>query len=147
MNGRAPGFSSFVVYVPSKDVTVVVFSNIYSSATTAMGYDLARIAMGRAYEPLNVGRALGAEELKPYAGVFAFGEDFYQKNARLQLKPADGYLALLWPSGDASPLIPVGKDRFIDRSYWEPVAIERDGMGAAVALRYGEYRGTAVRAE
>jgi len=147
MNGRAPGFSSFVVCVPGQDVTVVVFSNIYSSATTAMGYDVAKIVLGRDYEPLKLGGAMGADELKKYAGVFAFGEDFYQKNARMELKPKDGYLALLWPSGDASPLIPAGKDRFIDRSYWEKVTVERDEKGVVTGLRYGEYRGKVVGAE
>ena len=56
-------------------------------------------------------------------------------------------MTLVWPQGDASPLIPAGKDRFIDRSYWETVTIERDGAGAAVGMRYGEFRGAAVRGE
>jgi D-alanyl-D-alanine carboxypeptidase len=144
-NGRAPGFSSFVVYLPRGDVTVVLLSNIYSSATTAMGYHVAKIVLGYAYEPLKLGAAPGPEELKKYAGVFAFGEDFYQKNARLELKPADGYMTLVWPQGDASPLIPAGRDRFIDRSYWETVMIDRDESGVVVEMRYGQYAGTAVR--
>jgi hypothetical protein len=61
------------------------------------------------------------------------------------LKPGDRYVSLVWPSGNISVLIPMGKDRFIDRSYWEPVSIERDASGAAVALRYGEFRGAAAR--
>src|ERR1700722_3989317 len=32
MSGRAPGFASFVLYLPSARMTVVVLSNIYSSA-------------------------------------------------------------------------------------------------------------------
>jgi hypothetical protein len=147
MNGRAPGFSSFAAYIPRWDISVVVFSNIYSSATTTMGYDVMWIVLGRAVEPLKLGGTLWDDPLKRCVGVFAFGEDFYQKNARLELKEADGYLALLWPSGDASALIPAGKDRFIDRSYWETVTIERDGAGAAVGMRYGEFRGAAVRVE
>lgn len=147
INGRAPGFSSFVVYLPREHVTVVALSNIYSSATTDMGYDVAKIVLGRAYEPLHPGGAPGPDELKKYAGVFAFGEDFYQKNARLELKPADGYMTLVWPQGDVSALIPTGRDRFIDRSYWETVMIDRDERGVVVEMRYGQYAGTAVRAE
>jgi CubicO group peptidase (beta-lactamase class C family) len=147
MNGRAPGFSSFVIYVPAQDLTVVALSNIYSSATTTMGYDIARAALGRAVEPQQMSGPIAADALKSYAGVFAFGEDFYQKNARLVMKPADGYIALEWPSGDKSSLIPAGKDRFIDRSYWQPVVVERDAAGTAVALRSGEFRGTAQRGE
>jgi CubicO group peptidase (beta-lactamase class C family) len=145
MNGRSPGFSSFVMYLPAEDLTVVVLSNIYSSATTTMGYDVARIALGRRVEPADLGAPIPPGELKSYTGVFAFGPDFYQKNARLFLKPGDRYVSLVWPSGSISVLIPLGKDRFIDRSYWEPVSIERDASGAAVALRYGEFRGAAVR--
>jgi CubicO group peptidase (beta-lactamase class C family) len=38
MNGRAPGFASFVLYLPHAKTTVVVLSNIYSSATTTIGW-------------------------------------------------------------------------------------------------------------
>ncbi|MGI8546685.1 MAG: serine hydrolase domain-containing protein, partial [Gemmatimonadaceae bacterium] len=31
MNGRAPGFASFVLYLPREDMTVVAFSNVYAS--------------------------------------------------------------------------------------------------------------------
>jgi CubicO group peptidase (beta-lactamase class C family) len=51
MNGRAPGFASYVLYVPDEKLTVIVFSNIYSSAPTAIGDDLAAIALGKPYEP------------------------------------------------------------------------------------------------
>ena len=147
MNGRAPGFSSFVLYLPREELTVVVLSNVYSSATTTMGYDVAQVALGRASEPLRLGAPLSAEALKSYKGVFAFGDDFYQPNGRLELKPTVGYVSLEWPGGGASALIPVGKDRFMDRSYWEPVVVERDASGTAVALRYGEFRGAALRGE
>ena len=43
MNGRAPGFCIlFVLELPHTQTTVVVRSNIYSSATTTIGYDLLR---------------------------------------------------------------------------------------------------------
>jgi len=37
---KAPGFSSFVLYLPHAQTTVVIMSNIYSSATTTIGYDV-----------------------------------------------------------------------------------------------------------
>jgi CubicO group peptidase (beta-lactamase class C family) len=43
MNGRAPGFASFVLYLPREQTTIVVFSNIDSSATTSIGNDIAAI--------------------------------------------------------------------------------------------------------
>ena len=48
MNGRSPGFSSFVLYLPDGQLAVVVLSNIYSSATTKIG-DLAAILLGLGY--------------------------------------------------------------------------------------------------
>ena len=42
-------------------------------------------------------------------------------------------------------MIPAGKDRFIDRSYWETVTVERDEAGAVTGLRYGEFRGKVVK--
>ena len=45
MNGRVPGFASYVLYLPGKTLTVVVFSNIYSSATTTIGDDIASIVL------------------------------------------------------------------------------------------------------
>jgi hypothetical protein len=54
MNGRAPGFASYVLYVPDEKLTVIVFSNIYSSAPTAIGDDLAAIALGKPYEPVRL---------------------------------------------------------------------------------------------
>jgi len=143
MNGRAPGFSSFVLYLPSEKMTVVVLSNIYSSATTSIGYDLAAIALGLPYKefrPENVSR----DRLKRYTGKFQFGADFYQANAQVTVTEDGSDLVLRWPSGDISPLIAIEPDSFVDRSYWEEVRIERDEAGSAKALLYGQFRGTKV---
>jgi CubicO group peptidase (beta-lactamase class C family) len=45
MNGRAPGFASFVLHLPRENMTIVVLSNICSSATTTIGYDIAAVSM------------------------------------------------------------------------------------------------------
>jgi hypothetical protein len=54
MNGRSPGFSSFVLYLPDGQLTVVVLSNIYSSAPTKIGNDLAAILLGLPYSSLEI---------------------------------------------------------------------------------------------
>lgn len=51
MNGRAPGFTSFVLHLPRSNLTVVVLSNIYSSATTDIGNDIAAIVLHKPYKP------------------------------------------------------------------------------------------------
>jgi hypothetical protein len=48
---------------------------------------------------------------------------------------------LEWPSGDRSALIPLGRDRFMDRSYWEEVGIERAASGQPGALHYDQFVG------
>ncbi|HKS73563.1 MAG TPA: serine hydrolase domain-containing protein [Terriglobales bacterium] len=145
MNGRAPGFASFVLYLPKEKLTVVAFSNIYSSATTTIGNDLAAIALGLPYEGFHPAeKALSAEQIRVSTGEFQFGEDFYQKNAKLVLQAEDSELSLRWPSGDISPLISVGADSFIDRAYWEEVRIERGPDGLPKALVYDRFRGNSV---
>lgn len=146
MNGRAPGFASFVLHLPRENMTVVVLSNIYASVTTTIGNDVAAITLNLPYTSFKPGRRLSADELKASAGAFQFGPDFYQANAKLILAPSGNELSLQWPSGSSSFLIPLGRDRFVDRSYWEEVRIERDQAGRPAALGYGSFRGSAVKA-
>lgn len=146
MNGRAPGFASFVLYLPREKVTVVVFSNIYSSATTAMGYDIAAIVRGLPYETFHTSDPPpSAAELGTCTGTFQFGRDFYQPNAQVAVVTEGHELTLRWPGGSLSPLIPVGKDQFVDRAYWEQVQVERDAKGEPTGLAYGRFHGSAVR--
>jgi CubicO group peptidase (beta-lactamase class C family) len=145
MNGRAPGFASFVLYLPHDQTTVVVFSNIYSSATTSIGYDLAAIALRLPHDTFQPSDpAPSANVLKTCTGAFQFGPDFYQANAQVTVAANDRELSLQWPSAEVSPLIPMGNDRFMDRSYWEEVKIERNPAGQPIALLYGKFRGNTV---
>jgi CubicO group peptidase (beta-lactamase class C family) len=145
MNGRAPGFGSFVLYLPRERISVVVFSNIYSSATTTIGYDVAAIVRGLPYETFHPSDPPpSAAELKTCTGRFQFGADFYQANAQLAVVIQGQELSLRWPGGSVSPLIPVGRDQFVDRSYWEQVKIERDASGQPIGLAYGSFHGTAI---
>jgi CubicO group peptidase (beta-lactamase class C family) len=142
MNGRAPGFASFVLHLPREDVTVVAFSNVYASVTTDLGYDVAAIATGRPYQALALpDRPLAADSLGLAGARFAFGPDFYQPDATLAFVAEGGELFLRWPTGDRTPLIPLDREHFIDRAYWQQVVVERDAGGRAVAMRYDRFRG------
>ncbi|MGI8508732.1 MAG: serine hydrolase domain-containing protein [Gemmatimonadaceae bacterium] len=146
MNGRAPGFASFVVYLPHADLTVVALSNIYSSVTTDIGNDIAAIVLGKPYTPLTLGTPPTQAELLGLDGLaFTFGSDFYQPKATLAFSSKGEELFLRWPTGDLSPMIPLKRDRFVDRSYWEPVAVERDSSGHVVAITYDRFRGGLAR--
>ena len=146
MNGRAPGFASFVLYIPREELTVIAFSNIYSSATTDIGNDIASIALGLPFTPFHPGnQPLSPDIMANSTGHFQFGPDFYQKNARLALIAKGSELFLRWPSGEGvSPLIPIGPDEFVDRAYWERVKIERDSSGHVSRLAYDNFYGAPV---
>jgi CubicO group peptidase (beta-lactamase class C family) len=145
MNGRAPGFASFVLYLPKQELTVIAMSNIYSSATTNIGYDVAAIALGLPHDVFQPAKALSSEEIKACVGSFQFGPEFYQKSAKVELAAIGNGLFLRWPSGELSPLIPTHRDHFVDRNYWEPVSIERDNSGEQSALIYDRFRGISIK--
>jgi len=148
MNGRAPGFASFVFYLPKAQTMVVVLSNIYSSATTSIGYDIAALALALPYTPFHFrDPAPDPMELKACTGTFQFGRDFYQASAKVSLVADGQELSMRWPSGDVSALIPLGKDHFVDRSYWEEVKIERDATGKPSVLVYDRFQGTETTPE
>ena len=83
-------------------------------------------------------------ELASSTGTFQFGQDFYQPNAELALIKEGPELYLRWPGDSRSPLLPVGKDQFVDRAYWEQVRVERDTNGHPTGLAYGSFHGRAV---
>ena len=142
MNGRAPGFASYVQHIPRKGLTVIVFSNVYSSAPSEIGEGLARIALGlphRTFHPL----AKAPKAVKRPVS-FRFPVDFYQSSAEMTMFSRESDTFLRWPSGELSPLISVGADEWVDRLYWEPVKLDRDPTGVAVALHYDRFTGDAV---
>ncbi len=142
MNGRAPGFASFVLYLPREQMSVVVFSNIYASVTTTIGNDLAAIALNLKYEPFRPAETvLTAAQVKACTGTFQFGPEFYQPNAEVTLTADGASLSLRWPSGETSPLIALGPDHFVDRAYWEKVDIEREASGLPKGILYDNFRG------
>jgi hypothetical protein len=62
--------------------------------------------------------AAAHRQLERFTGTFQFGPDFYQSNAKVTLRLSGDELILRWPSGD----------QFIDRCYWEVIAIRGSGF-------------------
>ncbi len=143
MNGRAPGFACYVLHIPREALTVIVFSNIYSSAPSDIGDGLARIALGLPHETFHP--LVKAPRLVKRSVRFRFPADFYQANAEIAIFNRNGDTFLRWPGGNLSPLIPIGADEWIDRSYWEQVRLDRGPSGVPAALYYGRFRGELVR--
>jgi CubicO group peptidase (beta-lactamase class C family) len=145
MNGRAPGFTSFLVEIPTAGLTVIVLSNTYVSVAGTIGLDVAAMVLNKPFTSVHLrASALPAVETKDIANRYAFGADFYQPNAILTLKMNDLDASLVWPSGEVTFLIPVAKDEFIDRSYWEPALVHRSGDGRVDSLMYGHFAGRRV---
>lgn len=83
MNGWSRGFSSFVLYLPDSQTTVILLGNIYSSATTPMGYDIAALSLDLPYEKFPfMDRAPSAAELKTYTGTFQLAQTFTRQTQK-----------------------------------------------------------------
>ena len=142
MNGRSPGFASYVLHIPREALTVIVFSNIYCSAPSEIGEGLARMALGRPHEAFHPLAKAPRPITRPL--LFRFPVDFFQSKAEMTMFSRESDTFLRWPSGDLSPLIPIGADEWIDRSYWELVRLDRNSNGAPVGLHYDRFRGDLV---
>jgi hypothetical protein len=77
VNLRPLDFASFVVHLPREDLTVVALSNIYSSATTDIGNDIAAIVLGLPYKRLALRTPLIPADSLGLGGLeFKFPADF-----------------------------------------------------------------------
>jgi CubicO group peptidase (beta-lactamase class C family) len=141
MNGRAPGFASAVTYLPKEQLLVVALSNIYASVPAEMTTEIAALTLQQPYQRLSLQTKVDPASLGGLPAAFQFTKDFYQPGAIVQLAASDGTVTLHWPSGDTSVLIPTARDRLVDRNYWVPVEIVRDGSGHAQRLKYDRFFG------
>jgi len=139
MNGHSPGFASYVLHIPREALTVIVFSNIYCSAASDIGEGLAQIALSLPHKTFHVLEKAPKPIETPLH--FRFPVDFYQPSAELTMFSRNGETFLAWPSNNLSPLVPIGTDEWVDRSYWEVVRLDRDPHGVPAALYYDRFRG------
>jgi CubicO group peptidase (beta-lactamase class C family) len=139
-NGRAPGFSAILEYLPADNLAVIVLTNIEHDANPLIIPELTAIVMGEPYKAFNY-KSVPAQVVGGPAGNFVFGPDFYRRSATLSLVTDTKGTTLYWPGGPEDPLLPIGKDKFVDRYYWNPVKVERGAGGKPIALEFGEFRG------
>ena len=138
-NGRAPGFSSNMEYLPGDDTVVLVLMNIEHDANPSIVQNAAALLRGKPSQGFHYRRVSPALAGRP-AGDFLFGADFYRASAMLRLvSDADG-TTLYWPGGPVAPLLPLAKDRFMDRYYWTEVTIVRGADGKPVEMGYGKFK-------
>jgi D-alanyl-D-alanine carboxypeptidase len=142
MNGRAPGFASFLAYLPSERLAVVVLSNVYASTPTTIGLDLAAIALGNTYAAARLLPGPPKDDaIARDAGSYKFAANFYQPNATLILSVKNREAMLHWPSAETTALVPMDGGDYIDRAYWVPVSFHRNTDGAATELIYAGFSG------
>jgi CubicO group peptidase (beta-lactamase class C family) len=139
-NGRAPGFSSFMEYLPGDDTVFILLANIEHDANPAIVQNAAAFLRGKPYQAFHYRRVSPALVGQP-AGDFVFGADFYRASATLSLVSDANGTTLNWPGGPAAPLLPLGKDKFMDRYYWTEATIVRGADGDPIELDYGKFKG------
>jgi CubicO group peptidase (beta-lactamase class C family) len=144
-NGRGPGFSSVMVYLPQEDVTVTLVSNIEHDMNPSVAEDIASIVVGKPFKPFAYQPyPMTPEQRRSSVGRFKFGADFYRANGVLEIKDSPQGLVLEWPGGPEAPLLPTGAGTFMDRYYWTPVTVVQDAAGHPSALKYGKFQGSAI---
>ncbi len=73
--GAIPGFLSMGVFVPSKNVYVIVFSNCGCNSPTNSALEIAALAINKPMFKLDNKVKLSTEELKKWVGAYQFNND------------------------------------------------------------------------
>jgi D-alanyl-D-alanine carboxypeptidase len=139
-NGRVTGFSSIMEYLPNEDIAVIALTNIEHDANPSIIPEATALLMGKSYQAFDYHTVPPAVVGHP-SGDFVFGPDFYRPSATLRVVSDANGVTLIWPQRDA-PLLPIGKDKFMDRFYWSKTTIIRGADGEPSALEFGKFRGT-----
>ncbi len=140
-NGRAPGFSAILEYLPKENLAVIVLTNIEHDANPIIVPEAVAMVMGKTYKPFDYAPLPEGDAGRP-AGDFVFGADFYRASATLNLATDATGTTLYWPGGPEDPLLPLAKDKYMDRYYWNLVSVVRGPGGDPVALDFNGFRGT-----
>ena len=140
VGGRSPGFSCFMEYLPNEDMAIIALTNIENAANPLIVSNAAFLLLGKPYQAFNYHKVPPALVGHP-TGDFVFGPHFFRPSATLNLVSDTDGVTLNWPGGPVAPLLPIQKDKFIDRYYWVDATVVRGQDGNPVALDYGKFRG------
>lgn len=141
-NGRVAGFSSILEYLSREDIAIIALTNIEHDMNPLVIPELAALLAGKPYKAFDYRPVPPALQTHP-SGDFVFGPDFYRPSATLHLVSEKNGVTLYWPAGRVAPLLPIAKDKFKDRYYWNDVTVVRGKDGKPVALEYGKFLGHA----
>jgi CubicO group peptidase (beta-lactamase class C family) len=147
--GHGPGFTAELDRYPDDDVTVIMLSNSYATASQhPVSETLEAIVFGQGVPPTPAQRAVAVPEtlLSSYAGQYQYGPDYFEANAKFTLIAKDGFL--LMEIGDRhAPLVPLSETAFLERTFFGHIEMTKDASGRVTGLtcRYGERSFTAHR--
>lgn len=131
INGRSPGFSSYLERYIDDDACIIILSNNYAAAPFSMIQDLAAILFDEEYEkPGEIQtRELSPDELNSLAGRYKFGPNFYRPNAVVNVINKEGKLTFQWSKTYISPLTAISETKFLDRYFWAYIIFQKDSKG------------------
>lgn len=146
MNGRAPGFSSYVGIYPKEKLSVIILSNSYVSLPADVGKSVAAVILNEQYETLNLtDKKVPADFAKKLSGTYKFDRNFYVPNAELEVKFENGNLLSNWGG-----LIPIDKGdknfkEYILRTYWSSITFIADDQGEIIKMNYDNHQGIKIK--
>lgn len=142
MNGRSPGFTSYLGRFIDQDLCIIVLGNLYNSVTTPIGRDLAAMVLGYHYDiPKLKNIRLDPKKLDSIVGDYQFGPDFYIPNGKIIIVAKEGHL--FTSKGDW--LIPLSEREFIHRRYWSRLTFEKNESGVITHLIFDSYKGKKLK--
>jgi len=147
--GHSPGFTAELDRYPEDDVTIILLSNSYGTASQdPIAEGLAAIVFGQQTPPSTPVQPVTIPQsvLASYTGQYQFGPDYFAPNAKFTLAVNSGFL-LMQLGEHHAPLVPVSQADFLERIYFGRVVISKDAAGnvSGVTFRYGDKTFTALR--
>lgn len=146
MNGRAPGYSSYVGVYSKEKLSVIVLSNNYISLPADVGKSMATLVFNEPFERLNLTtKPVPTEFAKKLVGTYKFDKNFYRPDYELQITYDNGHLLSDWGG-----LIPVDKGdknfkEYILRTYWSSITFQANEQGEITKMMYDTHQGLKVR--
>jgi CubicO group peptidase (beta-lactamase class C family) len=146
MNGRAPGYSSYLGIYPEEKLAVIILSNNYVSLPAEIGKSIAALTLNEPFEGLNLtSKTVSAQFAEKLSGVYKFDENFYRPNYELEVRFENGHVVSDWGG-----LIPIDKGdanfkEYILRTYWSSINFIEDGKGEFTQMMYDDHRGIKMK--
>ena len=139
MTGRSPGYTSHYRRFIDSGHCLVILSNLYLGPPSPMIEDLVALLLDAPFEAsdFRVDSELAGEELDPFAGTYAFGDDWYVGAVTVIVENRTDHLAVVYLDGDNAGyelvLVSLGGRRFFDRTHggmvrFEPGAAPNDRL-------------------